>query len=93
LRCPIKGLGFSPGVLIDQFARKKEAREWSSAFALSAIFKGSICDGRCTSRSGPKFDSKDYISDPKNKAKSVVLTEEGERLSRELFGKYFSAKR
>ena len=36
--------------------------------------------------------SKDYISDPKKKAKSVVLTEEVERRSRELFGKYFSAK-
>jgi len=30
-----------------------------------------------------------YIDDPKNKAKSVLLTEEGERRSRELFARYF----
>jgi len=32
---------------------------------------------------------KGYIGDPKSKAQSVVLTEEGERLSEELFFKYF----
>jgi hypothetical protein len=31
-----------------------------------------------------------YISDPKSKAKSVVLSEEGERLSRELFEQHFA---
>lgn len=31
------------------------------------------------------------ISDPKSKAKSVVLSEEGERLARELFERYFRA--
>ena len=31
-----------------------------------------------------------YISDPVGKAKSVVLTEQGERRSRELFQKHFS---
>jgi len=35
---------------------------------------------------------KGYISDPKSKAKSVVLSEEGERLSRELFEKHFARK-
>jgi hypothetical protein len=35
---------------------------------------------------------KGYISDPKSKAKSVVLTEDGERLSRELFVKHFGIK-
>jgi hypothetical protein len=34
--------------------------------------------------------SKGYISDPKSKAKSVVLSEDGERRSKELFAKYFS---
>ena len=32
---------------------------------------------------------KGYISDPKSKAKSVELTDEGVALSRELFEKYF----
>ena len=34
------------------------------------------------------FD-KDYIGNPKTKAKSVTLTEKGERLSEELFKKHF----
>jgi hypothetical protein len=36
--------------------------------------------------------SKGYLSDPKSKAKSVVLSEEGEKRSRELFAKHFSLK-
>jgi hypothetical protein len=40
-----------------------------------------------------RLHSKGYISDPKSKAKSVVLSEEGEKRSRELFAKYFSLKR
>jgi Domain of unknown function (DUF6429) len=36
--------------------------------------------------------SKGYISDPKSKAKSVVLSEEGEKRSRELFAKHFLLK-
>ena len=35
---------------------------------------------------------KGYIGDPKGKAKSVILTEEGEKLSKELFIKNFAAK-
>lgn len=34
-----------------------------------------------------------YIADPKNKAKSVLLTEEGERRSRELFARHFGRRR
>jgi hypothetical protein len=34
-----------------------------------------------------------YISDPKSQAKSVVLSEEGERRSRELFVKHFALTR
>ncbi len=37
--------------------------------------------------------AKGYILDPKNTAKSVVLTEEGERRSRELFERHFGRKR
>ena len=33
-----------------------------------------------------------YIHDPKGKAKSVVLTEEGEARSRELFERFFTKK-
>ena len=37
--------------------------------------------------------AKGFISDHKNKAKSVVMSEEGERRSRELFAKHFGIKR
>jgi hypothetical protein len=36
-----------------------------------------------------RLHAKGYISDPKSKAKSVVMTEEGARRSRELFAKHF----
>jgi hypothetical protein len=36
-----------------------------------------------------RLHEKGYISDPKSKAKSVVMSEEGERCSRELFSKHF----
>lgn len=36
-----------------------------------------------------RLHAKGYISDPKSKAKSVVMTEEGEQKARELFKKYF----
>ena len=35
---------------------------------------------------------KGYISEPKGKARSVVVTDEGLRLSEELFRKYFGLK-
>jgi hypothetical protein len=40
-----------------------------------------------------RLHAKGFISDPRSKAKSVVLSEEGEKRSRELFAKYFSLKR
>ena len=36
-----------------------------------------------------RLHDKGYIGNPKSKAKSVTLTEEGERLSKELFKKHF----
>ncbi len=36
-----------------------------------------------------RLHKKGYIGDPKSKAKSIILTEEGARLSEELFRKYF----
>ena len=39
-----------------------------------------------------RLHAKGYISDPKSKAKSVVLSEEGERLARELFERHFGRK-
>jgi hypothetical protein len=36
-----------------------------------------------------RLHEKGYISDPRSKAKSVAMTEEGERLSRELFARHF----
>jgi len=40
-----------------------------------------------------RLHAKGYISDPKSKAKSVVLSEEGERLSRKLFARHFGRTR
>jgi hypothetical protein len=37
-----------------------------------------------------RLHEKGYISDPKNKNKSVIMTDEGFKLSEELFKKYFS---
>jgi hypothetical protein len=39
-----------------------------------------------------RLHAKGYILDPKSKAKSVVLTEDGERLSQELFERHFALK-
>ncbi len=36
-----------------------------------------------------RLHEKGYISDPKSKAKSVVMTEEGAKRARELFEKHF----
>jgi hypothetical protein len=36
-----------------------------------------------------RLHKKGYISDPKSKAKSVLMTEEGAQRSRELFEKHF----
>jgi hypothetical protein len=36
-----------------------------------------------------RLHKKGYISDPKSKAKSVIVTEEGKELARELFEKHF----
>jgi Domain of unknown function (DUF6429) len=36
-----------------------------------------------------RLHARDLISDPKSKAKSVVLTEEGARLAEELFRRHF----
>ena len=39
-----------------------------------------------------RLHAKGCISEPQGKAKSVVLTEEGKRLSRELFERHFARK-
>jgi hypothetical protein len=39
-----------------------------------------------------RLNEKGYISDPKTKALSVVLTEAGAKLSKELFFKHFRVK-
>jgi Domain of unknown function (DUF6429) len=40
-----------------------------------------------------RLHAKGYISDPKTKAKSVVLSEEGIARARELFERHFGGKR
>jgi len=37
-----------------------------------------------------RLHSQGFISDPRSKAKSVILTEEGERRAEELFRRYFA---
>ena len=37
-----------------------------------------------------RLHAKGFISDPKSKAKSVVLSDDGEKRSRELFAKHFA---
>jgi Domain of unknown function (DUF6429) len=39
-----------------------------------------------------RLHEKGYISDPKSKAKSVVMTDEGTKLSEELFRRHFGIK-
>lgn len=39
-----------------------------------------------------RLHAKGYISDPKSRAKSVIVTEEGVRRSSELFEKYFGKR-
>lgn len=39
-----------------------------------------------------RLHEKGYISNPKSKAKSIALTEEGEKLSETLFTKHFGLK-
>lgn len=39
-----------------------------------------------------RLHQKGFISEPKSKAKSVVLSEDGERQSRELFTKHFGLR-
>ena len=39
-----------------------------------------------------RLHAKGYISDPKSKAKSAAVTEEGVKRSRELFAKHFGKK-
>ena len=39
-----------------------------------------------------RLHERGYISDPKSKAKSVLLTEEGELRARELFARHFGGK-
>lgn len=38
-----------------------------------------------------RLHQKGFISDPKSKAKSVLVTEEGQKVAKELFEKYFGA--
>lgn len=38
-----------------------------------------------------RLHKKGFISDPKSKAKSVLVTEEGQKVAKEMFEKYFSS--
>jgi len=65
-----------------------------------ALFQMNLSDdsGRRAWKSFPwsvldSLHEKGYISNPATKAKSIVLSEEGARLSEKLFAKLFAAKK
>ena len=65
-----------------------------------ALFQMNLSDrsGRRAWKSLPwsvldSLHEKGFISDPATKAKSIVLSEEGARLSEDLFDKLFAAKK
>ncbi|HUE99180.1 MAG TPA: DUF6429 family protein [Anaerolineales bacterium] len=39
-----------------------------------------------------RLHKKGFISDPKSKAKSVLVTEEGQKVAKELFEEYFGSR-
>jgi Domain of unknown function (DUF6429) len=63
---------------------------------LALLYLGTFRDGPAV-RAWKSFDwssmdrlyEKGFIHDPKSKARSVILTEEGERVTRELFERHF----
>jgi hypothetical protein len=63
---------------------------------LALLYLGTFRDGPAV-RAWKSFDwssmdrlhDKGFIHDPKSKARSVILTEEGERVTRELFERHF----
>lgn len=63
---------------------------------LALLYLGTFRDGPVI-RAWKSFDwssmdrlyEKGFIHDPKSKARSVILTEEGERVARELFEQHF----
>ena len=72
-------------------------REKVDDMTLALLWLTSFKEGECVRAwKGHDWDtmdrlySKGYIFDPRSKAKSVVLSEDGERRSKELFAKYFS---
>ena len=64
---------------------------------LALLYLGTFRDGPVV-RAWKSFDwssmdrlyEKGFIHDPKSKARSVILTEEGERVTRELFEQHFA---
>jgi len=64
---------------------------------LALLYLGTFRDGPVI-RAWKSFDwssmdrlyEKGFIHDPKSKARSVILTEEGERVTRELFEQHFA---
>ena len=71
-------------------------RDKVDEMVLALLWLTPACDGRAwKSHDWDAMDrlfEKGYIFDPKSKAKSVLLTEEGQQLSRELFERYFARK-
>jgi hypothetical protein len=76
--------------------RMEYDRDKVDALILALLWLTSFKNADGTSLEGPKtmdrLYSKGYLSDPKNKTKSIVLSEEGEKRSRDLFAKHFSLK-
>jgi hypothetical protein len=69
--------------------------EMTLALLWLTSFKGPAGVRACKGQDWDAMDrlyAKGFISDPKSKAKSVVLSDDGQRRSRELFAKHFGLK-
>jgi Domain of unknown function (DUF6429) len=58
-------------------------------------FQGSGCDASLEGdwNAMERLYTMDFIADPTSKTKSVVLSEKGEKRSKQLFAKHFAPKR
>jgi hypothetical protein len=73
---------------------REKVDEMVLALLALTMFKDKHCVRAWKSHDWEAMDrlhAKGYISDPKSQAKSVVMTEEGERRAQKLFGQHFGA--
>jgi hypothetical protein len=83
-------------ITVDSYGPEEQAMGWYSYLenTITFPFEGICRANRAISplQVGDRLYEKGYISDPKGKAKSVMLSAEGAMLSEELFFKHFGVK-